>query len=398
MAAKRKRPKAAAADAAALRPARKPRTTRKFPALTFEEALVLPEAIQKYAAGQKVRRLTLFEKLNEEPDSTDSRRLVTASGQYGLTKGGYQAESLELTPEGVEATSDCIPPAKRLQARFDLAIQRHSPFNFLYQKLKGNKMPAKEVMADYLAEEGVEDAEKAECIDKFILNAKFLGLLRTIAGSERIIPIEQALEEAPSAPAQRAEQPSAGDNGAAQAVTLPVATSEPTEPLGDFAKICFYISPIGDENSEERRHADFLMEYIIKPAVKEFDLTVIRADQMGKPGMIGKQVIEHILKARLVIADLSFHNPNVFYELCLRHATRLPTVQVKRAVDKIPFDLNQYRTIPIETRDPYTLVPKIQTYTAEVANQVRRALQDSESGDNPISLYYPNAILKWDVK
>jgi hypothetical protein len=67
--------------------------------------------------------------------------------------------------------------------------------------------------------------------------------------------------------------------------------------------------------------------------------------------------------------------------------TRLPTVQIRREVDKIPFDLNQYRTIPIETRNPYTLMPKIQTYTAEVANQVRRALDDSESGDNPISLY-----------
>jgi hypothetical protein len=140
------------------------------------------------------------------------------------------------------------------------------------------------------------------------------------------------------------------------------------------------------------------MEYIIRPAVKEFGLEVVRADQMGKPGMIGKQVIEHILKARLVVVDLSFHNPNVFYELCLRHTTRLPTVQVKRAEDKIPFDLNQYRTISIETRDPYTLVPKLQTYTSEVANQVRRALEDSESGDNPISLYYPSAKLSWEEK
>ena len=141
-----------------------------------------------------------------------------------------------------------------------------------------------------------------------------------------------------------------------------------------------------------------MMEYIIKPAVKEFDLTVVRADQMGKPGMIGKQVIEHILKSRLVIADLSFHNPNVFYELCLRHVTRLPTVQVKGVVDRIPFDINQYRTIAVETRNSYTLLPKIQTYTAEVANQVRRPLEDSESGDNPISLYYPSAKLTWDEK
>jgi hypothetical protein len=376
----------------------KPPRTRKermFPARTFAEALTLAEGIQKYAAGQKVRRLTLFEKLNKEPDSVESRRLVTASGQYGLTKGGYQAEFLELTPEGNDATSEDAPPAKRLAARFSLAIKKHSPFDFLYEKIKGNKVPAREVMADYLSEANVEDDEKAECIDTFILNAKFLGLLRTIGGSERLVPIEQVIEEAP----QLSHKETVESSGLSSVLPpTPQVLNGEAAPAEDFSKICFYITPIGKEDSEERRHADFLMEYIIKPAVKEFDLTVVRADQMGKPGMIGKQVIEHILKARLVIADLSFHNPNVFYELCLRHATRLPTVQVKREVDNIPFDVNQYRTIPIETRDPYTLVPKLQTYTAQVANQVRRALQDSESGDNPISLYYPSARLSWDEK
>jgi hypothetical protein len=371
---------------AAQKKARKARMEGKFPALTFEEALVIPEAIQQYASGERVRRLTLFEKLNREPDSNESRRLVTASGQYGLTKGGYQAEFLELTPDGNDATSDTVPLAKKIQARFKLAIQNHEPFDFLYQKLKGNRMPAKEVMSDYLSQVRIEDDQKPECIDTFILNTKFLGLLRTIAGSERLIPIEQVVEEAAITQSDQT-----GKDG-----TKPkVQSLDDRQPTGDFSKICFYITPIGEEGSEERRHADFLMEYIIKPAVEEFGLTVVRADQMGKSGMIGKQVIEHILNARLVIADLSFHNPNVFYELCLRHATRLPTVQVKRTVDTIPFDLNQYRTIPIETRDPYTLLPKIQTYTAEVANQVRRALQDSDSGDNPISLYYPSAKLNW---
>jgi len=158
-----------------------------------------------------------------------------------------------------------------------------------------------------------------------------------------------------------------------------VLESLESEAEEDFSKICFYITPIGDPGSEHRRHSDFMMEYIMQPAVKEFGLKVIRADQMSKPGMIGKQVIEHILRSRLVVADLSFHNPNVFYELCLRHTTRLPTLQLKREIDGIPFDLNQYRTIPIETRDPYTLLPRVQTYTAEVTNQVRRALQDAES-------------------
>src|SRR5271165_88403 len=186
---------------------RKPRKERKFPARTFQEALGIAEAIQKHASGLKVRRLTLFEKLDQSPDTAESKRLITASGQYGLTKGSYASEYLELTPEGKDATGDDTAPAKRLDTRFSLAIKNQAPFAFLYEKIKGNKMPAKEVMSDHLSEAEVEDDEKAECIDTFILNAKFLGLLRTIAGSERLISIEQAIEEGPQTP-QQAEQPS----------------------------------------------------------------------------------------------------------------------------------------------------------------------------------------------
>lgn len=371
---------------------RRPRRERKFPVITFEEALTLAKAIQEHAGGQKVRRLTLFEKLNQSPDSTETRRLITASNQYGLTKGSYNAEYLDLTPPGAEATDDDVAASKQIATRFELAVKRIDPFNFLYEKLKGNKLPAREVMMDYLAEQALPEEERGECVDTFVLNSTFLRLLRTISGSQRLVPIEQVVEETAS--------PAVGIMSA-EVFTNLVAPSVAMEGIGpgdDYSKICFYITPIGDTLSEQRRHSDFMMEYIIQPAVKEFGLSVVRADQMSKPGMIGKQVIEHILRSKLVIADLSFHNPNVFYELCLRHTTRLPTVQVKREIDTIPFDLNQYRTISIETRDPYTLLPKIQTYTAEVTNQVRRALGDAESGDNPISLYYPMARLTWETK
>jgi len=100
------------------------RMERKFPALTFSDAIELAEGIQVHAAGQKVRRLTLFEKMGKSPDSSATRQLVTSSGQYGLTKGGYSAEFLELTPEGKVATGDEIPPAKKIQTRFELAVQR----------------------------------------------------------------------------------------------------------------------------------------------------------------------------------------------------------------------------------------------------------------------------------
>jgi hypothetical protein len=123
---------------------RRLRTERKFPATTFEEALTLAKAIQDHAGGQRVRRLTLFEKLDQSPDSTETRRLITASNQYGLTKGSYMAEYLELTPLGAEASGDDVPAAKQIAARFELAINKIEPFKALYERLKNSKLPARE--------------------------------------------------------------------------------------------------------------------------------------------------------------------------------------------------------------------------------------------------------------
>ena len=166
--------------------------------------------------------------------------------------------------------------------------------------------------------------------------------------------------------------------------------SPPSTDDHEWRSICFYITPIGSEGSEERQHCDLFLGSIIEPALEEFNLRVVRADKIEKPGMITRQIIEYILKSRLVIADLSFHNPNVFYELSLRHACRLPTVQVVRKSDRIPFDIDQFRTIQIDTSSIYTLVPRLESYRAAVASQIRMALDNPDLVDNPLSVYYPN--------
>src|SRR2546422_3086227 len=71
-----------------------------FPLTPFENALALGEAIQKHAAGQKIRRLTLFEKMDKSPESGPSRMMITNSSKYGITVGGYKAEFIELSDIG----------------------------------------------------------------------------------------------------------------------------------------------------------------------------------------------------------------------------------------------------------------------------------------------------------
>jgi hypothetical protein len=363
--------------------------SKVFPTFSFQEALTIPDAIQAHSGGTgRIRRLTLFDTLNKSPDSGPSRQLVTNSARYGLTTGSYIAEHLELTPKGNVATNPEGDPKERLKARFELAISGIAPFKALYDKFAGNKLPAKPVMHDVLREAGVPDSDLAECADAFIVNAKYLGLLKTIAGAERLLKIDHALEELPSS------------GKVVEFSTIPrtpVAAGAPpaSTETSDWSKVCFYITPIGDEGTDQRRHSDLFLNYVVEPAITELGLKIVRADLIGKSGMIGPQLMEHVLRSRLVIVDLSFHNPNVFYELCLRHVSGLPTVHIIRQADRIPFDIQQCRTILIDTTDIYSLVPKLETHRSEIAQQARQALEnESQMAENPITVYFPGLKLQ----
>ncbi|MBP5100891.1 hypothetical protein, partial [Pseudomonas protegens] len=222
-------------------------------------------------------------------------------------------------------------------------------------------------------------------VDTFIVNCRFTGLLQVLSGAERLVGVDHLLDTLPSSSmsAVAASQPAYSEKSTASSGLM---TSESAQ----FESICFYVTPIGEDGSEQRKHADLFLGSIIEPALDNLGLKVVRADTIEKPGTITRQIIEYLLKARLVIVDLSFHNPNVFYELAIRHAARLPVVQVIRASDRIPFDLSQIRTIKIDTSDIYTLVPRLEIYKAEIASQVRRALDDPDSVDNPITTFYPD--------
>ena len=375
---KRKRKKRAQAG----RPPKKP-----FPSVTFKDVLSYAEAIQQLGAGYKVKRDEVFKKLGKSPKSSSSNKITTQSNFYGLTTGSYAAEHVQLTENGKLATSPDVSGDVKQKACFVLAIDGIRAFKSLYEQFKDNRLPDRSVLRDYLKEKRVAERYLNEGVDTFILNAKYLGLIKTEEGVERLLPFEKRTADIKR---RIVDEEKEGETSAGGTIKEMVAKGVGVQ----WAEICFYVSPIGEEESEERKHADFFLHYIVEPAIEGFNLKIIRADDIGKPGMITKQIIEHLVKAKLAIADLSFHNPNVFYELSLRHACRLPTVQLIRKRDKIPFDLDQFRTIKINTEEIYEFVPKLEEYKSEIANQVRKVLEDPEEVDNPITTFCPELEIK----
>ncbi len=358
------------------------RSRRPFPAASFNEAIVLGEAMAKFlGGGQRIRRITLFEQLGKAPDSGTSRQLVTNSGKYGITTGSYKAEFLELTADGSRATNTDLPPRERMRARFALAIEGVPAFASLYDAFVSHKLPAQQVMRDHLVEqESLSELLAQEAVELFIVNAKSVGILRPVSGTERILTIEHVLDELPAVQGVPAAMTPAAVLGSGEEQSSPVSEAS-------LDSVCFYVAPIGQAGSDERKHSDVVLGQIVEPAVDALgmNLAVVRADQIEKPGLITAQVIEHILHARLVVVDLSFHNPNVFYELALRHATGKPAVLMTRVADKIPFDIADVRTIRFDTTDIHAFVTQMETWRAELTNQARQALSDPANAVTPLT-------------
>lgn len=117
------------------------------------------------------------------------------------------------------------------------------------------------------------------------------------------------------------------------------------QPIEEKQKTCFIVTPIGDANTEIRRRADGVISSVIKPVLSELGYQCIVPHEMNNMGSITKQVLEHLIKDEMVIANLTELNPNCMYELAVRHAVRLPVVCIVEEGTRLPFDITTERTL-----------------------------------------------------
>lgn len=116
-------------------------------------------------------------------------------------------------------------------------------------------------------------------------------------------------------------------------------------------------------------------EKIYKPAIEKAGLKPVRADaDIFHTGKIMDQVWDGINSAKVLVAELTSRNPNVFYELGLAHALKKPVVLVSSREEDVPFDLQHIRVIYYDVTDPFWGTKLVE----KVAENVLSAIQNPD--------------------
>jgi hypothetical protein len=151
-----------------------------------------------------------------------------------------------------------------------------------------------------------------------------------------------------------------------------------------MTKKCLVICPFGPEGSEERKRSDEIFNYLIKPVAEEKGYETKRLIDEANPGFISGELMQRLYQADIVIADITGSNPNVFYELALRHSMARPFIHISEDTDNIPFDVAQAQVTKITIS-----LEGVDKTKKNLSQQIEQIENKGADFSNPASMYRP---------
>ena len=296
----------------------------KFPRHSVGRAIRIPKAIIEQNAGNEctVAQSADFVGVgNHGPYKLE----VSSATKYGL---------LESPSAGRIAITELARRILRPQSESDeLAGMREAVLNApqisdVYKHYRGENLPDEKFLNNTICDTYKVPRDKVEEFTKvFMESLTDAKLLQTHGGKTRVLDVTE--EETDS-----------------------TEKTETLKKLGKGVKIeasdtCFVMQPFGPPLGT-------YYEKIYKPAIEKAGLKPMRADaDIFGTGKIIDQVWRGIIEAKVLVAELTNRNPNVFYELGLAHALNKPVVLVSSNENDVPFDLQHIRVIYYDTTDPF---------------------------------------------
>jgi hypothetical protein len=285
--------------------------------------LRVPKAIDDKFAGNPTKAADLVKAVgfNKENDWR-FLDLLKSSALYGLSSGTGQTATVRLEKLG----EDILSPGSSDQRQKALleAFRNVQDFKAVESFYSGKKIPEDEFFENTLIRQFSIPRDRVQTFARvFLKNLEFLKAFR-------VSEVKDA----------------SGEVSRAQVLEATVSVAEGrVEGVREFLDSCFVMMPFGEWN-------DIYYKEIYVPAIKEAGFEPVRGDEIFSSGSVVEQIWEQIEKAKVLLADLTGKNANVFYELGLAHAAQKPVVFTSGVLDDVPFDLRHLRVIIYDHREP----------------------------------------------
>jgi hypothetical protein len=353
---------------------RPPKTAqRPFPRESLERAAKVALAIRDKNGGKPWPPQDIANALDVSPGTAMFFYLAAASRDYGLTDGGRDSAQVSLTelgrsfayPSGAEEES-----AARLKAFRNVKV-----FADVLAHYGGNVLPELKYVKNTLARDfGIEDSLHEDFVKLFKANCAFVGLKEG-----------QALSGQPERRSTAAGPTGARTDDATGTITV----AEPT----DAGKgRCFVVMPF-TERVQGRPKGFFneVLARLITPACVDAGFRVVTADRRGSD-VIHSTIVNSLLDADLVIADLTDHNPNVLFELGMRMREDKPIALIQAEGTARIFDVDN--VLRVYAYNPNLWTSTLETDTAALKEHVEAAWDNRDSAETYMKLLRPTKSVK----
>ncbi len=296
----------------------------KYPRHTLERTLRIPRAILDQNAGRECT----------EKDSASFVGITYNKGPYALELSSASKFGLLERSSGKIKLTDLAKMILRPQEEGALlkglrkAILNAPEISDVYEHYRGENLPDEQFFDNALIDKfGIPQDKLTEFKSIFMDSLKYAKLVEKSNGKYRVIDVSGSAD-------------------------VPVDTEARLKKLGKGITVssedtCFLVMPFAEP------HGTYY-DQVYKQAIQKAGLRAVRADaEIFGTGKIMDQVWRGINAAKILVAELTTRNPNVFYELGLAHALRKPVVLVSSNEDDVPFDLHHIRVIYYNITDPF---------------------------------------------
>lgn len=318
----------------------------------MEQALRVPQALKDHNGGNPWASPEVAKALEIAKGSANFFYITASSRDFGFTIGTRDAAEISLTDLGKKAVYPQSPQEEH-SARIE-GFLRVETFRKVLEHYKGNNLPDPQFLENTLHQEfGIDPSIQDEFIDLFDKNCRFLGIGKEWTPSG-------GTTTTPTPPGQGS-----------------ITVGTPTG--GDSAPVCFVVMPFGEK--EERHDVGFFAEVlrsVFTPAATNAGFQVKTAQRSGSD-VIQSTIVNDLLDADLVLADLTEHNPNVLFELGVRMHKDKPVALVRAKGTGQIFDVdNMLRVLDY---NPNLWPSTVESDVPKLTEHLKAAWDNRDSAD-----------------